>query len=405
MIQQNLVWKLIANTVNIIVVLFFASDETVWAARFIPIPSLESPAYINTATGVSQDGKVVAGWSDSTDGIRAFKWTAVNGASSLGVGYMPGSMKRVSQATAFSADGKVIVGWTYYFDSNSGSARKMAFIWTAAGGFHGIPASNGYNYIPHALSADGSIIVGEIASGETPRFAVIFHWDDSVEAVLGYAPWSQAQAIGVSRDGLRIVGSGVYAASGSYPRRTFLRDEADGFQFIGDSDGDAYTRATALSADGQLIAGTLNATDSTIFRWRESTGVVDAGTFPGASNTQVLAVDESGDVMVGRAGTVDNWFAIIWDAANGFQRLSDYATQTLSLDLQGWQLTQANAITRRAIVGQGIDPDGLQKAWMILRDVFGDTDNDNDVDGLDLLHYAAEGNFDRMAEFGEEFGQ
>jgi uncharacterized membrane protein len=281
----------------------------------------------------------------------------------------------------------------------------MAFLWTPDGGLHGIPASNGYNYIPRAISADGSVIVGEVASGETPRFAAIFHWDDSIEAVLGYAPWSQAQAIGVSHDGLRIAGSGVYATSGYYPRRTFLRDETNGFQFIGESETDSFTKATALSADGQLIAGTLNATDSTIFRWRESTGLVDAGPFSGALNTQVLAVNQSGDTMVGKAGTVNNWFAIIWDATNGFQELTDYATQTLSIDLQGWQLTQANAINGHAIVGEGVNPDGIQKAWMILFDIFGDADNDGDVDGQDLSEYSADGNFAGINNFADAYGR
>ena len=379
-------------------------DNCAFAAQFVPIPSLETAAFTNAATGVSQDGKIVAGWSDSSEGVRAFRWTVDEGIQSLGAGFMPGSMERVSQATAISADGSVIVGWTHYFDTISWSARQMAFIWTAQGGFHTIPASNGNNYIPHALSSDGSVIVGEAGSSSTYRYAVIFHWDDSIETMLG-SYWYGVQAIGVSHDGLRIAGSGVYGSSGYYPRRTFLYDEVEGYQLIGDSSSDAFTKATALSADGQLIAGVLDATDSSIFRWSESTGLIDAGTLSGALNTGIVAVNETGDIMVGRAGTVNNWSAVIWDQTSGYQLLAEYAAQTLSLDLQGWQLTQANAVTRYAIVGVGINPDGISKAWMILLDIFGDANNDSDVDGHDLYLYAQGADFSNVSGFAAEYGK
>jgi hypothetical protein len=122
-------------------------------------------------------------------------------------------------------------------------------------------------------------------------------------------------------------------------------------------------------------------------------------------NTEILAVNETGSIMVGRAGTVDNWSALIWDETNGFQYLSDYATQTLGLDLQGWHLTQADAITQYAIVGQGINPDGIEKAWLIQIRRFGDSDTDGDVDGADLSEYTANHMFNTIESFVYEFGR
>ncbi len=55
----------------------------------------------------------------------------------------------------------------------------------------------------------------------------------------------------------------------------------DGFDPMPASNGNNYI-PYALSADGQLIAGILDATDSTVFRCKESTGLIDAGVFPGA---------------------------------------------------------------------------------------------------------------------------
>ena len=154
-----------------------------------------------------------------------------------------------------------------------------------------------------------------------------------------------------------------------------------------------------------MIVGTLGATDSSVFRWSESTGLVDAGTLSGALNTRIQAVNESGDIMVGKAGTVDNWDAIIWNETDGYQLLEDYAIQTLALDLQGWQLTQATAITPYAIVGQGINPDGIHKAWMILLKIFGDANEDDDVDGQDLYAYAAAADLGNTTGFAAQYGR
>src|SRR5438105_4002183 len=74
-------------------------------ARFFGLGNLpggnESLAY-----GVSADGSVVVGESDSASSQQAFRWTS--GEGMVGLGYLAGAA--YSYASGVSADGSVIVG-------------------------------------------------------------------------------------------------------------------------------------------------------------------------------------------------------------------------------------------------------------------------------------------------------
>jgi hypothetical protein len=178
----------IASVPTLIVVLLGLSRSTL-IAQFTSIPSLGDLSYFAAATDVCKNRRVVIGWSESDEGVRAFRWTSVDGIQSLGAWFMPGSLEPTSQATAIAADSEVIIRWTHYFDASSYSARKMAFFWTSAGGFELMPASGGYNYFPRAVSADGSVIVGDVDVSASDSFNVIFHWNDQVETILGGSSW------------------------------------------------------------------------------------------------------------------------------------------------------------------------------------------------------------------------
>lgn len=64
------------------------------------------------------------------------------------------------------------------------------------------------------------------------------------------------------------------------------------------------------------------------------------------------------------------WEALLWREGSGFEPLADFATGALGLDLNGWTLVRANAITPdgNAIVGEGINPDGVEQGWVIYLD-------------------------------------
>ncbi len=81
------------------------------------------------AGGVSADGQVVVGWSASSNGTEAFRWTEETGMT--GLGDLPGGYFR-SDAQAVSADGLVVVG------GSVSSTGWEAYRWTEATGMVGL---------------------------------------------------------------------------------------------------------------------------------------------------------------------------------------------------------------------------------------------------------------------------
>jgi uncharacterized membrane protein len=73
-----------------------------------------------------------------------------------------------------------------------------------------------------------------------------------------------------------------------------------------------------------------------------------------------------GSVVVGDGSSASGTEAFVWDAMNGMRSLKDVLTNVYSLDLTGWTLTEASAISAdgRTIVGRGINPLNQQEAWV-----------------------------------------
>jgi len=112
-------------------------------------------------------------------------------------------------------------------------------------------------------------------------------------------------------------------------------------------------RAHGVSPDGAVIVGS---TGGQAFRWTSGTGIVRIG--PGAA----LDASFDGSVVVG--GGPDG--AFIWDAGAGRRLLSDVLVTEFGLDLTGWTLTGARAVSYdgRTIVGSGFNPSGQVEAWI-----------------------------------------
>ena len=167
------------------------------------------------ATGGSADGSVVVGWAyskPSTGGDEAFRWTQDGGM--VGLGALPGDVG--SRANGVSADGSVVVG-----QSGLGPGHGEAFCWTQDTGLVGLgvlPGGHRHSFA-NGVSADGSVIVGA-SHGESGLEA--FVWDPthgmrSVREVLinnlglgtSLTNWRNTIAHAVSADGSTIVGCGI----------------------------------------------------------------------------------------------------------------------------------------------------------------------------------------------------
>lgn len=125
--------------------------------NFIPLGDLAGGDFESHAFGVSADGTVVIGCSESSQGLEAFRWT--QGGGMVGLDDLAGGGFE-SQAHAVSGDGQVVVGGGLSADG------PEAFRWTA-GGMEGLGDLEGgiFDSSAHGVSGDGSMVVGVGTAG------------------------------------------------------------------------------------------------------------------------------------------------------------------------------------------------------------------------------------------------
>jgi probable HAF family extracellular repeat protein len=317
--------------------------------------------------GVSGDGSVVVGWSNSsTSGNEAFRWTQSGGM--VGLGYLPGRSFG-SIASGASGNGSVVVGW-------SNTTGNQAFRWTQPGGMVGLGylpgrgpgLGRGFQTLALGVSNDGSVVVGYDYSPINESQA--FRWTQSGGMVgLGYLPGGRflSRANGVSGDGSVVVGSGDSAsASGT---EAFRWTPSGGMVSLGDLPGGIFnSEASDVSGDGSVIVGSgTSASGTEAFRWTQSGGMVGLGDLTGGSFSSVaLGVSGDGSVVVGYGNSVNGREAFRWTSSGGMRSLQDILTTDFGLNLTGWQLSVASGISADGltIVGYGGNPSGLEEAWI-----------------------------------------
>lgn len=171
---------------------------------------LSGGSFWSEAYGVSPNGSVIVGFSESYSGHQAFQW---ENNVMVGIGYLPGGSW--SEAHGISDDGSVIIGWS---DSDSG---REAFRWEN-GNMEGLGDLAGGDFYSQArdITADGSIVVGMGTTGTAGSNYEAFIWDEydgmrSLQSVLeneyslDLAGWILQEASGISSDGSAIVGYGI----------------------------------------------------------------------------------------------------------------------------------------------------------------------------------------------------
>ena len=322
---------------------------------FVGLGDLPGGTFDSSASGVSADGTFVVGSSDSAQGREGFRWTLSTGIISLGAS---------TAASSVSGDGSVITG-TFY---PTGASPGQAFRWTEADGVAGL------GYLPDSdvssgshVSADGTVIVG---SSDLEAF----RWteEDGMEG-LGYLPGGgdHSFASATSADGSIVVGGSDSVASGGH-LEAYRWVGGEGIVGLGGFAGyvtyDNY--ATDVSANGSVIVGNSSTETETwneAFRWTADDGMVSLGILPGTIYSLATAVSADGSVIVGSSGSSTSVReAFIWDVAHGMRSLSDVLTSYYGLDLSGWTIERAWDVSAdgRAIVGQGINPDGFYEAYI-----------------------------------------
>ena len=218
----------------------------------------------------------------------------------------------------------------------------------------------------HSISADGTVVVGE---SRTSNGIEAFRWTMN-SGMVGLGDLSGgvflSRANGVSADGSVIVGSGTNA-SGTEAFRWTMND---GMVGLGDFPGSAFeSTAQSISGDGSIIVGrgTGFSDRREAYRWTASSGLVGLGDLTGGVfESSALGISADGSVIVGQSASVNGDEAFVWDATSGIRNLRDILINDFNLDLSGWLLEEASAISSdgTTIVGSGINPSGNFEAWI-----------------------------------------
>ncbi len=345
------------------------------AAQFIGLGVLPGGIFESRGLGVSADGAVVVGESSNLSNAReALRWTEAGGM--VGLGIPATAVSRV--ASGASANGSVVVG-----SSGSGLLAE-AFRWTEATGIVGLGylSENFPRSFASGVSANGSAVVGDSQIGSAIGFFIpteAFRWTETTGMTgLGFLPThGSSVASAVSADGTVVAGSSR-PANTTDPGEAFRWTPATGMAGLGQLGGSyVASGAAGISADGTVVVGTANNNIPSVdilfqaFRWTEAAGMVGLGHLPGDDGSFATDASADGSIVVGssRIGFLAQ-HAFIWDSDHGMRDLQEVLINDFGLgaNLAGWTLYEAAAISDngRVIVGTGLNPLGEREAWVAI---------------------------------------
>lgn len=316
---------------------------------FMGLGDLPNGGFYARPVDISADGKTVVGTGYLPAGNEmAFRWTK-EGMEWLGA--LPGG-NGYSYASGVSADGKTVVGTSTSFNTTWDDISAEAFRWTESGGMQGIGRlSDGYISAATNVSADGATVFGNASLGA-------FRWTEN-------SGMQELRSLGgqmvpgeiydVSADGNNFVGIKYYGPSAN--RNGFLLTESGEPQILR-FPGAWSTNANAVSANGATVVG--DAWDGYRtwgFSWTSANGMK---WLAGAA----VDVSDDGNAIVGYTRSING--AYYWTEREGLRSFKDVLENDYGLDLIGWNLSFATAISADglSVVGHGINPSGQSEAWL-----------------------------------------
>jgi probable HAF family extracellular repeat protein len=341
------------------------------AATFTHLGYLPGGGSGSGGHGVSDDGKVVVGISDSSSGVRGYRWDAATGMAPL-----PGGG---SYAADVSKDGKVV----------GGHANGEAVIWKMDGSMVALGNSIGGGLFTDIrdLNGDGSVVIG--IGSTAAGFPQAMRWQNGVATALSDPPtlFFTTDAYGVSADGSIVVGGGN-SANGSEG----FRWQSSAIAGVGDLGGGIFqSGAIGISANGTVIVGYANNAEGTVAS-RLQNGVMESlGELPGGQvSATATSCSQDGAVIVGSSHTGISdplgigFEAFIWDRPHGIRNLKTVLETQYGLDLSGWILQFAEDISTNGkfIAGTAINPNGHQEAFLVELTTL-DSDGDGIPDAMD----------------------
>lgn len=346
------------------------------AQEFFPIIIPGNPDRATWGVDISADGQTVIGNYDQLspdDFFQAsgnFRWTRSGGFEDLR-DFTSFPFYRMSVEAA-SDDGRALTG-TY--QTGSGASRQ-AYRYSDTEGYSQIDTDMvDPLFESFGISGDGRTIVGRnivLSDTSFSQSPAIVRPDRSILDLGFFSPndvIDYGYASGASRDGSVVVGTSSSTETVFNP---FMWTEQDGMTRITSFDSGV---ASGVSRDGQWVFGRgadSAAGTSGVFRWSEDTGEQMLGFIPGLGqhDAYAMGISDDGSVIVGEARTEGfsgiPWEAYIWTEGSGMQNLRHVLEHAHGLDLTGWQLIEASAVSAdgTTITGRAIDPEGTRRAFV-----------------------------------------
>ena len=312
-------------------------------ASFMGLADLPGGQLNSRASAITEDGRFIVGWSHGTGqaggtGQRGVRWDSLTGAITGSTGW------NSSGASDISADGLRIVG---------SASPNIAYRWDfPAGNFRvgGLSLLGG----AHGVSSDGNVIVGWRVPAGSSVGHVAFRWSVATGTAMELTSLT-SDAIATNADGSVIVGRSATGLGGT---QAFRWTTELGLEFLGDLPGGVeFSEAVAVSRDGSIILGNgspANAegpNDREAVLWMGDGQMIPLGDLPGGLyGSTAYAMSDDASVVVGSSsGSIGPHsaanIAFIWDAANGMRSLKSVLEVDYGLDLTGWELTAATAVS------------------------------------------------------------
>jgi probable HAF family extracellular repeat protein len=271
------------------------------------------------------------------------------------LGSLPDPNTFGSAAHAVTTDGRTIAGESVLSSTFGGAPQ--AVLWrngNPASMVATVPGSSVFA----ALSADGTAAIGNAGTQGSPPNSFAFYWSQLTGTSVPGHPdgYVNSTASAISADGSTMVGS-LYRVDpfGTPTNRQAARaSHAEGF-FLGGlgylpGGSDTFSTANAVSADGSVVVGVSTSANSEqeAFRWTPSSGMVALGFLPGGTASAAGFVSGDGVVIAGSvsfSSEPPRQAAFRWTEAGG---MSDLGV------LPGAASTSALAMSRdgRFVVGQ-----------------------------------------------------
>jgi probable HAF family extracellular repeat protein len=216
---------------------------------------------------------IVGSFYIKNEGSHVFRYTQSNGFQDLGT-----MGQKALGVNAVSADGSVIVGDFSYSSTPENRPLYHAFRYSQSQGFEDLGTMGAESAFARGVSADGSLIVGNFHVAKRSGSGSLdwggdhaFSYSRSagvqdIGAVGGPATF----ATGISNDGSVIVGfffGGFSFSEYRYHNHVFIYTKTGGVQKLG-AMGGASAEAYSVSADGTQFSGSY--VDSSFFTSRES---------------------------------------------------------------------------------------------------------------------------------------